>query len=79
MATSYRDSLSELSFSFILEKNPYSLTHTRTEIPSFESTSVLYNTPTNNAPMQELVMQDHKQNIYKICFRCNKHPWLVKS
>ena len=45
---------------------------------SFESTSVLYITPTNNASAQELVWQDHKQKLYKNCFRCKKDTWCVE-
>ena len=46
---------------------------------TFESTDVLYINPKHNTPMQELVMQDHKQNLYKTCSHCKKDTWYVES
>ena len=36
--------------------------------PAFETTSLLYVTPTDSSSMQELLMQEHKQKLYKTCF-----------
>ena len=47
--------------------------------PSFESTTVLYITPTNSASMQQLVIQDRKQKQHKTYSRCRKDIWLVES
>ena len=49
-----------------------------TEIPSFESSSVLYITPTCTSSMQELIKQGMKQKLEKSCFRC-KNTWHVES
>ena len=71
MATSYRDSLSGHLFPFILQKYIVcSVCELRS--PSFEMTTVFYKTPTNNASMQELVLQDHQQKLYKTCSRCKR-------
>ena len=40
--------------------------------PSFESSIVLYITPTCTPPMQELIKQGMKQKWEKSCFWCNK-------
>ena len=39
-----------------------------TEIPSFESSSVLYITPTYTSSMQELIMQGMQQKLEKLLF-----------
>ena len=44
-----------------------------TEIPSFESSSVLYIKPTCTSSMQELIKQGKKQKIEKSCVRCKKN------
>ena len=78
IATFYRDSLSGRLFSFVLEK--YIVCDICGLIsPSFERTSLLYITPTNNASLQELVLQDHKQKLYKTCSCCKKDTWHVES
>ena len=62
--TSYRDSLSEFPFSFVIEKYIvyiYIYDVCRLRSPSFQSDSVLNITPTNDVSMQELVMQELKQ------------------
>ena len=71
-------SLSEILFSFMLEKyivcdacGPRS--------PSFESSSVLYITPTSTSSMQELIKQGMEQKIEKSCFQCKKDTWHVES
>ena len=65
MATFYRDSLSERLFTLVLEKyvvrDKCGLRH-----HSFETTTVSYITPTSNAFMQRLVLQDHKQNFTRL-------------
>ena len=73
MASSYRDSLSALLPSFVLEKNIVCAV-CGLRSPSFEFINILYISPTNNASMQELVMQDqdHKQKLYKTCSQCKK-------
>ena len=71
-------SLSEILFSFMLEKyidcNACGL-----RSPSFESSSVLYITPTCTSFMQELIKQRMKQKLGKSCFRCKKNTWRVES
>ena len=47
--------------------------------PSFESSSVLYITPTCTPSMQELIKQGIKQKWEKSCFRCNKNTRHVES
>ena len=70
-------SLSEILFSFMLEKyivcNAWWL-----RSPSFESSSVLYITPTCTSSMQELITQGMEQKWEKSCFRC-KNTWHVES
>ena len=47
--------------------------------PSFESSSVLYITPTCTSSMQELIKQGMGQKLEKSCFRCKKNTWYVES
>ena len=47
--------------------------------PSFESSSVLYITPTYTSSMQELIVQWVQQKLEKSCFRCKKNTWHVES
>ena len=54
---SSKGSFSELSFSFVLEK--YVICTAKS--PAFESTNLLYVTQTDYTPMQDLLMQEHKQ------------------
>ena len=46
--------------------------------PSFESSSVLYITPTCTSSMQDLIKQGMKQKLEKSCFR-GKNTWYVES
>ena len=50
-----------------------------TEVPSFESSSVLYIIPTCTSSMQELIKRGMKQKLEKSCFRCKKNTWHVES
>ena len=47
--------------------------------PAFETTSLLYVTPTDCTPMQELLMQEHKHKLYKTCSCCRRDSWHIKS
>ena len=59
-----KGSFSELLFSFVLEK--YTICDICTmKSPAFETTSLLYVTPTDSPSMQELLMQEHKQNYIR--------------
>ena len=73
-----KGSFSELLFSFVLGK------YTKCDIctmksPAFETTSLLYVTPTDSSSMQELLMQEHKQKLYKTCFCCGRDTWHIES
>ena len=71
-------SLSEILFSFMLEK--YIVWDScGLRSPSFESNSVFYITPTCTSSMQELIKQGMKQKLEKSCFRCQKNTWHVES
>ena len=74
----YYGSLSDILFSFMLEKyivcNVCGL-----RSPSIESSGVLYISPTHTSSMQELIMQGLQQKLEKSCFRCNKNTWHVES
>ena len=71
-------SLSEILFSFMLEK--YIVCDAcGLRSPSFESSSVLYITPTCTSSMQELIKQGMGQKLEKSCFRCKKNTWHVES
>ena len=61
MATFYRDSLFECLFSLVPEK--YIVCHICGPRSSLETATALYITPTNNASMQALVLQGHKQKL----------------
>ena len=47
--------------------------------PSFESSSVLYITPTVTPSMQELIKMAMQQKLQKFCYRCDKSTWHVES
>ena len=47
--------------------------------PAFETTSLLYDTPTYSSSMQELLMQEHKQKLYKTCSCCGRDTWHIES
>ena len=71
-------SRSEILFSFMLEK--YIVCDAcELRSPSFESSSVLYITPTCTSSMQEFIKQGMKQKLEKSCFRCKKNTWHVES
>ena len=71
-------SLSEILFSFMLEK--YIVCDAcGLRSPSFEYSSVLYITRTCISSMQELIKQGMKQKWEKSCFRCKKNAWHVES
>ena len=46
---------------------------------TFETNSLLYVTPTDSASMQELLLQEHKQNSYKTCSCCVRDTWHIES
>ena len=73
-----KGSFSELLFSFVLEK--YTICDICTmKSPAFETTSLLYVTPTDSSSMQELLMQEHKQKLYKTCSCCGRDTWHIES
>ena len=47
--------------------------------PSFESSSVLYISPTNTSSMQNLILEGLQQKLQKSCSRCNKNTRHVES
>ena len=60
-------SLSDILFSFVLEK--YIVCDVRgLRSPAFESSSVLYISPTDNLSMQNLILQGLQQKLNKILF-----------
>ena len=71
-------SLFDILFSFVLEKYIVcSVCGLRS--PSFESSSVLYISPTDTSSMQNLILQGLRQKLKKSCSRCNKNTWHVES
>ena len=71
-------SLSDILLSFMLEK------HIRCDIcllrsPSFESSSVVYITPTCTSSMPDLITHGMQQKLQKSCIRCKKNTWHVES
>ena len=71
-------SLFDILFSFVLEK--YIVCDLcRLRSPSFESSSVLYISPTDNSSVQNLILQGLQQKLQKSCSRCNKNTWHVDS
>ena len=71
-------SLSDILFSFVLEK--YIVCDVcGLRSPSFESSSVLYISPTDTSSMQNLILQGLQQKLQKSCSRCNKNTWHVES
>ena len=71
-------SLSDLLFSFMFEKY-ITCEMCKLKSPTFESSSVLYITPTNTPTMQDLILQGMQQKLLKSCSRCNKNTWHVES
>ena len=47
--------------------------------PAFETTSLLYVTPTDSSSMQELLMQEHKKILHKTCSCCGRDTWHIES
>ena len=47
--------------------------------PSFESSSVLYISPTDTSSMQNLILQGLQQKLQKSCSPCKKSTWHVES
>ena len=69
-------SLSDILFSFVLEK--YIVCDVcGLRSPSFESSSVLYISPTDTSSMQSLILQGLQQKLQNSC--CNKNIWHVES
>ena len=71
-------SLSDILFLFVLEKyivcNVCGL-----RSPSFESSSVLYFSPTDTSSMQNLILEGLQQKLQKSCSRCNKNTRHIES
>ena len=71
-------SLSDILFSFVLEK--YIVCDVSgLRSPSFESSSVLYISPTDTSSMQNFILQGLQQKLQKSCSRCHKKTWHVES
>ena len=51
----------------------------RLRSPSFESSSVLYISPTDTPSMQNLILEGLQQKLQKSCSRCNKNTWHIES
>ena len=65
-------SLSDLLFSFVLEK--YIVCEVcGLRSPSFESSSVLHISPTDTPSMQNFILEGLQQKLQKSCSRCNKN------
>ena len=47
--------------------------------PAFETSSLLYVTPTDSTSMQELLLHKHKQKLYKTCSCCGRNTWHIES
>ena len=70
--------LSDILFSFVLEKYIVSdVCGLRS--PSFESSSVLYTSPTDTSSMQNLILEGLQQKLQKSCSRCNKNTRHIES
>ena len=71
-------SLSDILFSFDLEK--YIVCDVcGLRSPSFESSSVLYISPTNTLSMQNLILEGLQQKLQKSCSGCNKNTRHIES
>ena len=71
-------SLSDILFSFVLEK--YIVCDVcGLRSPSFESSSVLYISPTDTSSVQNLILEGLQQKLQKSCSWCNKNTWHVES
>ena len=71
-------SLSDILFSFVLEKYVvWNVCGLRS--PSFESSNVLYISPTDASSMQNLLLQGLRQKLQNSCSRCYMNTWHVES
>ena len=71
-------SLSDILFSFVLEK--YIVCDVcGLRSPSFESSSVLYISPTETSSMQNFILEGLQQKLQKSCSRCNKNTRHIES
>ena len=71
-------SLSDLLFSFVLEK--YIVCEVcGLRSPSFESSSVLHISPTDTPSKQNLILEGLQQKLQKSCSRCNKNTQHMES
>ena len=71
-------SLSDILFSFVLEK--YIVCDVcGLRSPLFESSSVLYISPTDTSSMQNLILEGLQQKLQKSCSRCNENTWHIES
>ena len=71
-------SLSDILFLFVLEK--YIVCDVcGLRSPSFESSSVLYFSPTDTSSMQNLILEGLQQKLQKSCSRCNKNTRHIES
>ena len=71
-------SLSDILFSFLLEK--YIVCDVcGLRSPSFESSSVLWISPTDTSSRQNLILQGLQQKLQKSCSPYNKNTWHVES
>ena len=71
-------SLSDNLFSFVLEK--YIICDVcGLRSPSFESSIVLYISPTDTSSMQNLILEGLQQKLQKSCSRCNKNTRHAES
>ena len=71
-------SLSDLLFSFVLEK--YIVCEVcGLRSPSFESSSVLHISPTDTPSMQNLILEGLQQKLQKSCSPCNKNTRHIES
>ena len=76
--TSTWASLSDILFSFVLEK--YIVCDVcGLSSPSFESSSVLYISPSDTSSMQNLILEGLQKKLQKSCSRCNKNTRHVDS
>ena len=71
-------SLSDILFSFVLEK--YIVCDVcGLRLPSFESSSVLYSSPTDTSSFQNMILQGLQKKLQRSCSRCNNNTWHVES
>ena len=71
-------SLSDILFSFVFEK--YIVCDVSgLRSPSFETSSVLYISPTDTSSLQNLILQGLQQKLQKSCSQCNKNTWHAES